>query len=180
MKMTIKEMCLVSLFTALAAAGAFIKVPIPVIPFTLQILFTTLAGALLGARLGALSVGLYIILGLMGLPIFANGGGIAYIFKPTFGYLIGFCVGAYVTGKIAHATKNPSFKRLLCANLVGILCVYAVGLIYFYGISNFYLGKPIGWWPLFLSGFLIPIPGDLVLCGIATIIADRLLPVIRK
>lgn len=79
-----RKLALCALFTALIAVGAFIKVPIPVVPipvvpFTLQLLFTTLAGLLLGARCGALSVGVYILLGLMGLPIFAEGGGHAHL-----------------------------------------------------------------------------------------------------
>lgn len=61
------------LFTALIAVGAFIKIPIPVVPFTLQYLFTMLAGLLLGSRLGTLSVLSYMLLGLAGLPIFSEG-----------------------------------------------------------------------------------------------------------
>lgn len=77
-----------ALFTALIAVGAFIKIPIPVVPFTLQYLFTMLAGILLGS----LSVLAYMILGLIGLPIFSEGGGIGYVFKPSFGYIIGFAL----------------------------------------------------------------------------------------
>ena len=66
---------LCAIFTALIAIGAFIRIPVPVVPFTLQFLFTTLAGVLLGSRLGALSVTIYIVLGLMGVPVFAEGGG---------------------------------------------------------------------------------------------------------
>ena len=61
------------LFTALIAVGAFIKIPIPVVPFTLQYLFTMLAGLLLGSRLGTVSVLSYMLLGLAGLPIFFGG-----------------------------------------------------------------------------------------------------------
>ena len=70
-----RELVLCALFTALTAVGAFIKVPVPVVPFTLQFLFTMLAGLLLGGRLGAISVGAYAVLGLLGLPIFTEGGG---------------------------------------------------------------------------------------------------------
>ena len=79
-----RNLILCSLFAALIAVGAFIRIPIPVVPFTLQILFTTLAGLLLGSRLGATSVCIYIALGLLGLPIFAEGGGFAYVLKPRF------------------------------------------------------------------------------------------------
>ncbi|MDY4173184.1 MAG: biotin transporter BioY, partial [Evtepia sp.] len=88
-----------SLFTALIAVGAFLRIPIPVLPFTLQFLFTTLAGLLLGPRQGTISVAAYLLLGLAGLPIFTEGGGFWYVLKPSFGYLIGFCVGTYLTGR---------------------------------------------------------------------------------
>lgn len=74
-------MILSSLFVALIAIGAFIKVPVPVCPFTLQLLFTTLAGLLLGANLGFISVFVYIVIGLIGIPIFTEGGGPGYIFS---------------------------------------------------------------------------------------------------
>lgn len=70
-----KNLMYCSLFTALIAVGAFIKIPIPVVPFTLQFLFTTLAGLLLGSKMGAVSVIAYMVLGLVGLPIFSEGGG---------------------------------------------------------------------------------------------------------
>ena len=77
-----KSMIYCGLFTALIAAGAFIKIPVPVVPFTLQYLFTMLAGLFLGSRRGMISVVAYMLLGLAGLPIFSEGGGIWYIFKP--------------------------------------------------------------------------------------------------
>ena len=76
-----RELVLCALFTALTAVGAFIKIPVPVVPFTLQFLFTMLAGLLLGGRLGAISVGAYAVLGLLGLPIFTEGGGFWYLLK---------------------------------------------------------------------------------------------------
>ena len=89
-----RELVFCGLFTALIAVGAFIRVPVPVCPFTLQLLFTTLAGLLLGARLGLVAVTVYLVLGLMGVPIFTEGGGPGYVLQPTFGYLIGFALGA--------------------------------------------------------------------------------------
>ena len=142
-KLNTKSLILCSLFAALIAIGAFIKIPVPIVPFTLQVLFSTLAGLLLGPRLGVISVGIYLLLGLVGLPIFTKGGGPSYIFQPTFGYLIGFLIGVYVTGSIAHKTKNPSLKRLITASLVGLTIVYIIGMIYYYLIANFYLNTPL-------------------------------------
>ena len=97
-----KNLVLTALFVALIAAGAFLKIPLPGVPISLQTLFTMLAGMLLGAKLGALSVGVYIALGLMGLPIFTSGGGITYVFQPTFGYMIGFVLAAALTAWISR------------------------------------------------------------------------------
>ena len=179
-KLTTKEMVLCALFAALIAVGAFIRVPVPVVPFTLQFLFTMLAGVLLGGRIGAMSVSLYVLMGLAGLPVFAEGGGIGYILKPSFGYLIGFCVGTYVTGMIAHKVAQPSFKRLLLASLTGLGIVYVFGLIYYYIICNYVIGAPIAMGPLFLYGFFLSVPGDIALCFLGASLGKRLIPVIRK
>ena len=133
-------MMLCALFVALIAVGAFIKIPVPVVPFTLQYLFTMLAGLLLGGKRGFIAVCIYIFLGLIGIPIFASGGGIGYIFQPSFGYIIGFAVGAFVTGIIANKSDKPGYKRLLAANFIGLGIVYLLGMIYYYLISIFYLG----------------------------------------
>ena len=109
-----KSIIYCGLFTALIAVGAFIKIPIPVVPFTLQYLFTMLAGLLLGSRRGSLSVIAYVILGLAGLPIFSEGGGLWYIFKPSFGYLIGFCAGTFLTGYLAEHMKKKTVLCMVC------------------------------------------------------------------
>ena len=166
------------LFTALIAVGAFIKIPIPVVPFTLQYLFTMLAGLLLGSRLGTVSVLSYMLLGLAGLPIFSEGGGLWYVFKPSFGYIIGFAVAAYVNGKIANAKTHPSYRRLLGANLAGLFCVYAVGMIYYYIICNFVINTPIAAGPLFLYCFVLAVPGDIALSILGAVVAKRVRPVL--
>ena len=177
---TIREIALVGLFTALITIGAYIRIPVPVVPFTLQFLFTMLAGLLLGGRLGAISVGAYIVLGLIGLPIFTQGGGLGYIFVPTFGYIIGFCVAAYITGKLANKVSCPSYKRLLAANLIGLGVVYLFGMVYYYLICNFYLSSPIGVLALIIYCFILAVPGDIVLCLLAAKVAKTLIPLVRR
>ena len=108
-------MVLCGMFAALVAIGAFIQIPVPYMDyFTLQFFFVLLAGLILGADKGAISVGCYVLLGLVGVPIFAAGGGIGYIFRPSFGYLVGFIVSAYVTGKVCEKLK-ASYKNYLLA-----------------------------------------------------------------
>ena len=178
--MTSKTKTLVycGLFTALIAVGAFIKIPIPVVPFTLQYLFTMMAGLLLGPKLGAMAVTFYMLLGLIGLPIFAEGGGLWYIFKPSFGYIIGFIVGTFVTGYIAEHMKKKNVGNYLVANFAGLFFVYAIGMIYYYIICNFVINTPIAVWPLFLYCFILVVPGDIALSILAAVLAKRIKPVL--
>ena len=97
-----RDMALVALFAALTAVGAFIRIPVPVVPFTLQFLFTNLAGLLLGAKRGAAAAGVYMAAGLIGVPVFTQGGGPWYVMNPTFGYIAGFAAGAWCAGKISR------------------------------------------------------------------------------
>ena len=175
-----KSMIYCGLFTALIAAGAFIKIPVPVVPFTLQYLFTMLAGLFLGSRRGMISVVAYMLLGLAGLPIFSEGGGIWYIFKPSFGYIIGFCLGTYVTGLIAERLKQKTVFHYLLANLAGLMIVYACGMVYYYVICNYVIDTPIGIWPLILYCFLLAVPGDISLSVLGAVIAKRVRPVVLQ
>ena len=175
-----KSMIYCGLFTALIAAGAFIKIPVPVVPFTLQYLFTMLAGLFLGSRKGMISVVAYMLLGLAGLPIFSEGGGIWYIFKPSFGYIIGFCLGTYVTGLIAERLKQKTVFHYLLANLAGLMIVYICGMVYYYVICNYVIDTPIGIWPLILYCFLLAVPGDIALSILGAVIAKRVRPVVHQ
>jgi biotin transport system substrate-specific component len=90
-----------AMFGAATAMGAYIMIPLPPVPITLQTLFVVLAGALLGGRLGALSQVVYLLLGIIGLPVFHGGkGGLGILLGPTGGYLVGFIAAAYVVGKL--------------------------------------------------------------------------------
>lgn len=175
-----KNMILSAMFVALISVGAFIKIPIPVVPFTLQFLFTMLSGLLLGGKRGGFAVCIYIALGLVGLPVFAQGGGVGYIFQPSFGYIIGFAVGAFATGTIANCSNRPGYKLLLGANFAGLGIVYFFGMVYYYIISNFYLNSPIGIWSLFLYCFLLAVPGDIFLCIVGAILGKRLIPLVKE
>jgi len=175
-----KNLTLAAMFAALTALGAFIKIPIPYVPFTLQFFFCAFAGILLGSRLGMLSQIVYVAAGLSGIPIFANGGGPSYIFQPTFGYLIGFIFGAYVIGKITERFKELNLKRALAAILSGLFTIYLFGVPYLYLIYRFYLNDPKSvWWAVYW-GFLTCIGGDLVLSCIVAVTACRVVPILRK
>ena len=109
----IRDLTLGGLFTALIGVGAFLKITIPVQPvpmhFTLQFFFVLLAALLLGSKRAFASVLTYLVIGLCGIPVFATGGGPAYLLKPTFGFLIGFAAAAYVTGRVYEIRKYIFF-----------------------------------------------------------------------
>jgi len=175
-----RNLILVAMFAALTAIGAFIKVPIPYVPFTLQYLFCALAGLILGSKLGALSQIVYVAIGLSGVPVFTEGGGIGYIFKPTFGYLVGFIVAAYVIGKIRENVKKLTFIKTIFTLLLGLFFIYLFGVVYLYISYNLYLGKNVSFYFVFFYGFVVSIAGDLVLTVFAAYISIKVLPVLRK
>lgn len=169
------KMVICGLFAAMIAVSAFIQIPIPYFDyFTLQFLFVLLAGILLGPKLGCISVAVYVITGLMGFPIFAAGGGITYILKPSFGYLIGFILCAFITGYICEKLKSNKISKYLIAALCGLLVTYAIGLTYKYFILNFYMGTKMPFVAILLSCFPLDIPGDIVLCIIASLLGEKL------
>lgn len=175
-----KNLIYCSLFTTLIAVGAFIRIPVPVVPFTLQFLFTTLAGLLLGSKKGTFSVIAYMLLGLAGLPVFSEGGGIWYIFKPSFGYIIGFCIGTCITGLIAERMTEKTIRGYIIAAFTGLLIVYAMGMAYYYVICNYVINTPIAVGPLFLYCFILAVPGDICLCILSAILAKRVKPVLDR
>ena len=164
-------------FAALITVGAYIKIPGPFVPFTLQMQFTCLSGLILGKKYGSAAVGAYIFAGLAGAPVFTGGGGAAYILRPTFGFIIGFLLGAYVAGIIG--ARKTTFWNYTAACFAHFLTVYSVGLIYFYIISNYYLASPIGVGALFLYCFALTAPVDAALCFVCAQLSVKLASILR-
>lgn len=193
---SIYAMAVCGLFTALITIGAFVKIPFPVVPLTLQTLFVVLAALILGAKYSSISVGLYLFLGLAGLPIFTKGGGLGYVFQPSFGYLLGFLVATFVMGtlsnkinlssshargKYGETTKKHSLILWYwLVGMIGTAVVYIIGMSYLYFLMKFYMKTPIGFLSLFTVNFLLTIAGDVFKCFVAALLAARLLPVLRK
>ncbi|MCQ2507341.1 MAG: biotin transporter BioY [Dorea sp.] len=180
-KITTLEMVQCALFTALTAIGAFIQIPVPGMDyFTLQFFFVLMAGMLLGKSLGALAVGVYVLLGLAGLPIFAAGGGITYIFRPSFGYLVGFIVTAFVAGLVFEKVSLTGVKKGLVAAFAGLIVCYVIGLTYKYLMLNLYVGEKTALVMVLMDCFPIDLPGDIFLSIVAAICGSRLKPVLAR
>ena len=181
MKFSLREMILIALFAALTAIGAFIKIPTPIVPYTLQFLFCAYSGLLLGAKKGLYSQVLYIGLGLIGIPVFVNGGGPAYILQPTFGYLIGFILCAYAIGKFtALFADSLTFSKMLIAVLLGLLLVYLFGVSYLYGIVNFYLHKEMPLTKAIAVGFTPYIIPDIFISILVAYTGMKILPILHR
>lgn len=180
-KLTPKELILCSLFAALIAIGAWIQIPVPFMDyFTLQFLFVLLSGMILGPKLGLLSAAVYVAVGLIGFPVFAAGGGIGYVFRPSFGYLIGFIATAFTVGFLCDRSIHLTFCNTLFIAFSGMILTYAVGLSYKYILLNFYLNEPAPFFILLLSAFPLDIPGDSVLCIAAASLVPRLKKILER
>lgn len=175
---------LASLLAALTAVGAFIKIPIPYVPLTLQTFFVILSGTLLGPGYGALSQLIYLTVGLIGIPVFANGGGPGYVLQPTFGYLLSYPLAAFVIGHLvwgslrAERESPPGFWLIIGATSVGMIIIYILGISVLYWNLNVVVGQKTSFISALKIGFWPFLPGTLVKLLVNGFLARKLLRVI--
>ena len=162
------------LFTALTALGAWLKIPFYPVPLTLQTLFTMLAGSLLAPQYAAVSQIVYLLLGLIGFPIFANGGGLGYIFQPTFGYLLSLPVAAFFISLMLSIKKTDNILYLFAINFFSVIIILLFGALWLYFSINFFLHKTFTMQNALYSGVFLFLPGGLIKALMATVIAKAL------
>ncbi|HPP31426.1 MAG TPA: biotin transporter BioY [Soehngenia sp.] len=173
MKLKSSDITKVALFTALTAIGSFISIPVGVVPITMQSLFVLLSGFLLGPFLGALSQAVYLILGLVGLPIFSSmTGGIQSIFKPSFGFLLSFIIASFTAGFFTQ--KKKTLSSFIKASVISSILMYLIGLPYMAFILNSYLNQGLTIIYILKIGFFIFIPGDILKLILASVLGYRL------
>lgn len=182
--LSIRELSVGGLFAALIAAGAFIKVTLPTEPFpmhfTLQWFFVLLAGLLLNKRLAGASVGVYLLVGLSGVPVFASGGGFSYLLRPTFGYLIGFAVSAYVMAWLCESIRSLNYIKLLLLSVAGLLVYYGIGVLYYWLVCRILISCEVTWQILLFQCFLLTVGEDFILCVAAVSAAAKLRGTVRR
>lgn len=142
--------------------GARVQIPLEPVPLTGQTFAVLLTGALLGARRGALTTAVYLLLGISGLPVFAGGAaGIGRLLGPSGGYLIGFIAAAWLTGCLAERGWDRRLSTAALSLLIGNAAIYLCGLPWL----SLYVGRqqviPLG-----LAPFIL---GDLIKIGLATL-----------
>ena len=170
--MNVNKLSLIPICSALTAAGAFIRIPIAPVPVTLQTLFVILSGIILGPKAGALSQIIYLLVGLIGLPVFSGGGGLSYILKPTFGYLLGFICASYLAGYIMKK-RTVCATSIFMASILGMLTIYLIGTPYLALYLFAVMEKPEAVGIALKTGFLIFIPGDILKCVILAVILPK-------
>lgn len=171
-KSKIKELVLVALFASLTSVGAFMRIPMWPVPLTLQFMFTALAGVLLGGKRAAMSQLIYLLIGLAGIPVFTQGGGITYALKPSFGFLIGLIPSAYVIG--AMTKKNGTIVAIAKACIAGLAVLYLIGLPYMYLAVNVFMKSNMTPVSAIYAGMVLFLPGDLLKIAAVSVITNQI------
>ncbi|VBB06415.1 bioy protein [Lucifera butyrica] len=172
--MSIRSMILASLFAALLAISSQIYIPIGPVPHTLQIMFVFLAGFILGGRWGFISVLLWVLLGVFGLPVFSEGkSGLAALAGPTGGFLVGFMVAAYLVGRCVEQGKL-SAKMTVAVLLCVLFIVYGLGLAGFLLSFHFFLHKSMTLNQAMLIAVIPFLPFDIIKTALAAYLGIKI------
>ena len=168
--MSTRRLLYIAIFTALITVGGLVSVPVPFtqVQLSFQTVFVVMSGLVLGGRDGAFSVLVYIAMGLLGLPVFTQGGGLGYVLMPSFGYLIGFPIGAAVAGALRSKLKTSVRGKVFLCALVGMIPVYLFGVTYQVLILYYYTKSA---WAAAIgsaAGVVILMLKDAVLLGCAS------------
>jgi len=162
-----RQLAAVAVFAILTAIGARISVPLPgtPVPFTLQPVAVLLSGLLLGGALGASSQLMYLAIGAIGLPVFAAGGGLAYLGGPTGGYLLAFPLAAGIAGFIAGADRG--IVRIVLGATAALFVIHLSGAAWL-SLQPWFSGGSIAAFELSFLPFLV---GDLLKVALVALIA---------
>ena len=177
----------IALFAALICAGCFISIPIGLVPITVQNMFALMSGVILGGIHGAAAVGIFLLLGALGIPVFSGvKGGIAVLSGPTGGFLIGYFVGALAAGLIAGSPKIEEKKvtvkiagKIVLATLAAFVLNYAAGIPWFMSVME--ANGAAKTLHEALKICLIPfIPGDSIKIIVTIILSLLLRPIVAR
>lgn len=125
-----KNIVLILGFAVLTGISSGLKIEIGPVPVTMQTLIVLLSGSLLGSKKGTMSQITYLMAGLIGLPWFSRGGGIIYIMSPTFGYILGFVISAYLIGSLLEKGWDKNIKKSILAIIIANFAIYIPGLLW--------------------------------------------------
>ena len=157
----------------------FVSIPFFPVPLTFQTVICVMAGLLLGAKRGGLSMFIYVFIGLvLAITVFSGGkGGPGMVVSPTFGYIIAFIPTAAAAGAVRGKLPTASLKRYITAATAAFFVCYAIGIPYFLIIWRFYMGNT-DIWQAALTFNILYMPKDLILCLAAAFLSKKLAPVL--
>jgi len=170
--MSAKRLALIGLAIALMVVSAKISVPFVPVPMTLQSAVVLFFACYLGAADSLIAVGVYVVLGLIGVPVFASGGGFDYVLKPSFGFTLGFLVSSFVCG-LLYKKSTTNVRKILTLAL-GTISIYVVGIVYFLSLKVFYLGGAIDFWNVLLTFWIMFIPSDILKAAVCFVLLKRI------
>ncbi len=174
-KNLIVTLTLSALFCTLICVGSFIKIPMPnIMPMTFQTFFVLLTGLVLPLKASALTTITYMIIGLIGLPIFSGGGGIGYVLMPNFGFIIGFVISTIIMSLLSQNTIKHSFASHFAISILGITLIYIIGILYFAFITNVYNKNDYSAIWFIQTVFLPFLPKEILFAIISSIVASRI------
>jgi len=145
-----------SLFVALISIGALIAIPVGPVSITLQTMFVLLSAIILGPAWGLACIGVYLLIGLAGLPVFSKGtSGVGILFGPTGGYLLGFLPCVFVTASISKKLGRKMYSDII-AMVIGSLIIYAAGVPWLKVVTSMSYTKAfaIGMYPFLIGDTL--------------------------
>jgi biotin transport system substrate-specific component len=162
------DVALVAAGAALTALAAQVSIPTPIgVPFTLQTFAVLLVGASLGSIRGAASMALYALVGLLGLPVFAEQShGASVLFGATGGFIFGFIIAGFVVGKLAELKWSSNILKMATAYAIGSIVIYLVGIPVLASVSQVDLVTATGWMvPFFIWDAVKAVAAGLALPG---------------
>lgn len=172
------------MFAALMMIGANITSLVPFlvvggVPITLQTFFAVLAGLILGSRLGAISMTVYMFIGLAGAPVFSRfSGGFNSILSPTFGFIVSFIFVAYIAGKIVE--KNGSLRSYVIGALLATAVNYLFGTNWMYFAYKLWAAAPdVFTYKIAWLWMMPPLPKDILLAVLAGFFGHRMHKVLK-
>lgn len=178
-----KTLLLASFFAALTGVAAYLTIPMPPVPFTMQTFVVLMSGLLLGPKYGPLSQVIYIASGLLGLPVFAGGtGGLHRVLSPSFGFLLGGILMSWVAGfwgRRVEAEKEGAARRYAAVSLVASVALYAFALPCFYLNMKYVTRVDISFVRAMQLAFLPFIVPDTLKAVAAGWLAARTIPLLR-
>ena len=173
-----RNIAIMGIFLSLMVIGAYIQISLPtpfmVMHITMQLFVSIIIGLCLPLKLSSMTLMTYIFAGVMGLPIFATGGGLYYIAKPTFGFILGILLCGMMCSFLYHRCHPKTIKDYFMIGLAGMSLYYISGIVYYFVMTRFILLTNVPLEIIIFNCFIVSIVPDTLITFFACVSARRL------